>query len=148
VKEGDDFQIDNFESLEVALPDGVSAFQVSGIDFAYEFDGEDAADGIRALEFINAGEQFHEIFFVQATEEAPGLDAAVDEFVNNDDFPEWIETVVDVLTAPPGESDSVTFAEDLPAARYLMFCLIPDQSVEEGGPPHATLGMAAEFTIE
>jgi hypothetical protein len=148
VKDGDDFQVDNFESLEVALPDGVSAFEVSGIDFGYEFDGEDAADGIRALDFTNAGEQFHEIFFVQATEEAPELDAAVNEFVHSDDFPVWISTVVAMLTAAPGESDSVIFAEDLPAARYLMFCLIPDQSVEEGGPPHATLGMAAEFTIE
>ena len=51
--------------------------------------------------------------------------------------------------SPPGESDT-TFME-LEPGRYAAVCFIPQgttQDTEGSGPPHHTLGMLGELTVE
>jgi hypothetical protein len=148
-----DFQVSGYEDLPEELPEGVAPLDVTGVDFAYEFDSEDAAGGVGAIDFSNEGEQFHQISLLRLADGSPDLDTVVTDFVASSaesGFPDavYLEEFVTSIFAPPGDSSTTVFRDELQPARYVMVCFIPDETQGEEGPPHAELGMAAEFTVE
>jgi hypothetical protein len=143
----DDFQVDGHSQQAPEIPEGVSAVDVEAVEFAYSFEAPESADF--ALVLNNEGEQFHEIALIQVAEEAPELDQLVEIALGVEDpsnLPPEFVAVAGQVFAAPGESSSMVFKNPPPAGRYMMICFIPDETQGENGPPHATLGMFAEFT--
>lgn len=150
VKEGGDFQVNGYTDLPEDLPEGVTPLAVSAADFAFAFEGGDAADGVQAVSFTNEGEQSHQLLLLNL-DGGPELDSVVGDLMEAEDpgaFPDYVEDFAGTMFAPPGGEDGVLFAEPLDAGRYVLICLLPDQTQGEDGPPHASLGMVAEFTVE
>lgn len=148
----DNFQVNGYSSTTPQIPDGVATLEVEAVEFGYRFEAPESADF--ALVLNNAGEQAHQVVLVQVADDAPELDQLVEIALGVEDPttlpPEFVADAGDVF-APPGESATMVFNNPLPAGRYMMICFVPDetQSTEtEDGPPHATLGMYAEFTTE
>jgi len=149
--EGDGFLITGYEQTNPDIPDGVTPFEVTGQDFEYVFEGGDAEGGVEAIVFTNEGEQFHEIALLKAAEDAPELDTIIEDALGAEgpeDLPDSIEAFVAVAFAAPGESTNMVLVDPLESGRYVMVCFIPDETQGEERPPHAALGMAAEFTVE
>lgn len=129
------------------VPKGVTSVNTSATEFAYEFlSGDPNGDGNIAFVLTNNGQQPHEIVLMKVAEE-PTLDDLVDIAVNSDpnDLPAEIEEFVGRTFADPAATSTLAFAEPLAAGRYALMCFIPDDADDV---PHASKGMAAEFTVE
>jgi hypothetical protein len=126
---------------------GFEEIQATGVDFAYEGIPDTVPAGVLALTFDNQGEELHEIALVRIND---GVTQSLQELVA---LPE--EEAMSMVAfagagfAEPGEADTVLLT--LEPGRYGAVCFIPEgttHDTEGSGPPHAALGMLAEFTVE
>lgn len=115
----------------------------------YEFGGADAlaAGGTFGVTFENEGNELHEFALSRLAEDE---DRPIEEILASGEEPELTEVAFGM--ACPGES--TTFNADVSdPGRYVAVCFVPvgatpEATEEPSGPPHATQGMVAEFTIE
>lgn len=147
----DEFVADSavIDSYVIAECD-VTASSVTAIDYAFNADLDSLEPGQVAFEFENAGTELHEMALIRIND---GVTQTIDELLA---LPEEeamaLTTFAGVSFAAPGDG-STMFAE-LDAGRYVIICFIPqgttsfDQAEGGDGPPHFTLGMVKEFTVE
>jgi hypothetical protein len=126
---------------------GYEQLEATGVNYEYEGLPDTVPAGVVAVTFSNEGDELHEIGLARI----------------NDDVTQPVEALLalpeeQILTmiefkgaafAAPGETDT-TFVR-LEPGRYGAACMIPQgttHDTEGTGPPHFTLGMFAEFTVE
>ncbi len=126
---------------------GYEQLEATGVNYEYEGLPETLPAGTVAVTFTNEGDELHEIGVARINDD---VTLPVEQVLA---MPE--EQVFSMITftgaafAAPGESDT-TFLRMEPG-RYGAACFIPQGSTHETegtGPPHFTLGMFAEFTVE
>ena len=126
---------------------GFEQVEATGVDYEYEGIPGTVAAGTTALTFSNEGQEMHEIALARINDD---VTMSVEEILG---LPE--EQALSMVTpvggafAEPGGSDT-TFVE-LEAGHYAALCFVPQgttHDTEGAGPPHFTLGMFAEFTVE
>lgn len=155
------FESDEFGAASEAVDDylvaecGYETFTVSAIDYAYEGVPERVKSGTVAIEFQNDGTEFHEILLMRRNE---GVTEGFAELLGLPEEEAMTKvTMVGAEFAEPGGSGT-TFVRLDPGA-YAILCFIPvgatpenlpalESGEFEGGPPHFTLGMLAELTVE
>ncbi len=163
------FEEPEFVEADTALDEymlsecGYSALDVQGQDYAYEGVPESLEAGTYGVTFTNAGAEVHEMIMFRLAEDAGSLEEVM---ALPEDQIEGQVTFVTGAFAPPGEAD-VTFIALEEPGRYGLVCFLPqgttslEQLEEEPppgespapdasppGPPHFTLGMAQELTVE
>jgi hypothetical protein len=128
----------------------VTSSPVKAIDYAFDADLDSLMPGLVAFEFENAGTEVHEMALISINE---GTTETIQELLElPDDEAEAKTRFIGIGFAAPGDSQTV-FA-DMSPGRYAILCFIPQgtTSFEEAetadGPPHFTLGMVKEFTVE
>jgi hypothetical protein len=146
--EGPEFQeADNAIDEYMLAECGYDQLEATGVNYEYEGLPETLPAGTVAVTFTNEGDELHEIGVARINDD---VTLPVEQVLA---MPE--EQVFSMITftgaafAAPGESDT-TFLRMEPG-RYGAACFIPQGSTHETegtGPPHFTLGMFAEFTVE
>jgi hypothetical protein len=121
--------------------------RVTATDYKYEGIPAAVAAGTVAGTLINQGDEPHEIviFRIDPGEGRPFRDLISLPQPERGQFLTSIETS---LSADPGNTDTELL--HLAPGRYGAACLIPQGSTAaelSTGPPHATIGEAAEFTV-
>lgn len=126
---------------------GFEQIEATGVNYEYEGIPDTVPAGVVAITFTNEGDELHEIGLARVNDE---VTTPVEELLA---LPE--EQLLSMIEfkgaafAAPDESDT-TFMR-LEAGRYGAACFIPQgtkHDTEGSGPPHFTLGMFAEFTVE
>jgi len=126
---------------------GFEQIEATGVDYEYEGIPDTLPAGVVAITFSNEGEELHEIGLARVNDD---VTTPLEELLA---LPE--EEVLSMIEfkgaafAAPNEADT-TFMR-LEAGRYGAACFIPKgttHDTEGSGPPHFTLGMFAEFTVE
>jgi len=127
---------------------GLGEIRVTSTEYKYEGIPPNVAAGALSVIFINLGAEPHEmrVFRIQDSEPRPftsliGLPQAQGDQV--------LTSITPTLSASPGNTDTEIIK--LAPGRYGVACLIPRGSTptQNGtGPPHATLGETAEFTVQ
>lgn len=146
--EGPEFQEadDNIDEYMLAEC-GYEHVEAIGVDYEYEGLPDTIPGGVIAVTFTNEGEELHEIGIARLNDD---VTMPVEEVLA---LPE--EQVFSMISftgatfAGPGETET-TFLRMEPG-RYGAACFVPEgttQDTEGSGPPHSTLGMFAEFTVE
>jgi hypothetical protein len=144
---------------------GFSDLEVAGVDYAYEGLADTIETGTYGLTFSNEGGEVHEFFLFRLSEDAASLEELLALPEDDPSLQEQL-TFVSAAFAPPGERD-VTFLEIADPGRYAAVCFItqgttsleqleeepppgesPAPDASPPGPPHFTLGMSQEFTVE
>jgi len=125
---------------------GLAEIRVTSTEYKYERIPPTVTAGALSINFINLGVEPHEmrIFRIPDGEHRPftvliGLPQAEKD--------QELTSITPILSGNPGTTDSEIIK--LPVGRYGVACLNPKGSTpaQKGtGPPHATLGEAAEFT--
>jgi hypothetical protein len=131
----------------------VGQMSVTGIDYEFQGVPETMTAGTVALDFTNEGGEVHEMVVFRIND---GVTESVGELLDLPD--EEVERKIQFVGsafAEPGSGD-VGFVE-LSAGNYAVVCFIPvgaikTEALESGelgeSPPHFTVGMVAEFTVE
>jgi hypothetical protein len=144
IREDDVWKLDGISPAAVAIPEGVTAVAVSGVEYAFEFDEADITDGNIAFEFSNDGEEEHELIVVKVNDEFD-LDAILAAGESEgEELPPGVEEEVGFTFAAPGGNANLVPEGELTAGDYAMVCFIPTPD----GEPHAAEGMHSEFSIE
>jgi uncharacterized cupredoxin-like copper-binding protein len=116
---------------------------VTGVDYAFEGVPETLPAGTVAVEFENASEEEeHEMVVFKKNDPNQSTEEL---FELPEEEAMGLITFAGFAFASPGESSSSLLT--LEPGAYTMVCVIPVGG-EEGGPPHFTQGMTAEFTVE
>ncbi len=130
---------------------------VTAVDYAFQGVEPSYEAGPVSFEFTNEGGEFHELALLKKNE---GVTESFQAILGGDQA-EGMKKVTPVggTFAEPGGNDNAI--AELEAGEYAMVCFIPvgttpeaaaaaEESGEEpeGGPPHFTQGMLAEFTVE
>jgi hypothetical protein len=152
---------EDFKAANTAVDDwmvencGYADHEVIGVDYAYSGMPEAVKSGIAAVRFDNQGTEVHEMVLMRIND---GVTETLDELLALSE--EESNTKVEFLGvtfALPDTADTAFY--DLEPGRYGYFCFLPEGSTPdklgdlmsgafEGGPPHFTLGMKGEFTVE
>ena len=133
--------------VESGVPAGTTLVHVDANEFAFGVDTS-AITGIVAFEFSNVGKQHHELGLARIQ-----ADANIDDLLKlaaaspDGAPPEGVEFIAGT-DADPGDTTNIVLAEPLAPGRYIMVCLVPDETEGETGTPHALKGMVKEFTIK
>jgi hypothetical protein len=127
---------------------GIAEVRVTSTEYKFEGIRPNVAAGPLSISFINLGAETHEmrVFRIPDGDTRPftvivGLPQAQRD--------QELTPITPTLSANPGGTDSEIIK--LPLGRYGVACLKPKGSTpaQDGtGPPHATLGEAAEFTAQ
>jgi hypothetical protein len=126
---------------------GYEHIEATGVDYEYEGVPASVPAGVVAITFANEGKELHEIGVARINDD---VTRSVEEILALP--PEQSDTMITIAGAAfaePGGSDT-TFLR-LESGRYGAACFIPQgttHDTEGTGPPHFTLGMFAEFTVE
>lgn len=133
-----------------------ASIEVVGVDYAYEGIPETVAAGT-AMTFRNGGQEAHEIVLVRKN---PGVTTTFEELLTMpEEEANQQVTFLGQLMANPGDTAEGQLVAD-EAGEYLAICFFPQgwTEIPEGtpdpaaslpaGPPHFTLGMLDEFTVE
>lgn len=142
------------EVLSATVADcGFTEVQAVATDYAFDGLPDTVEAGTAALVFENQSEsEMHEmILFKKADGETRSAEELLNDPAAEEEGPGEFAGAV---FAPPGQS-ATGLAELTPGA-YVVVCFVPVGSGEmteeseegEGGPPHFTQGMLAEFTVE
>jgi hypothetical protein len=123
---------------------------VTAVDYAFEGIDVTYAPGSYGFAMENAGAELHEAVLVRVDDERP-----FEELIEiSDEEAEGVIEFIGGAIACPGDS-AEPFAGELTSGRYAMVCFIPEGFTPEAdpaaigeNPPHAVLGMVAEFTVE
>ena len=129
---------------------GFASVEVTAVDFAFEAELDDLAEGKTMFQFSNAGSELHEMVLIRINDDTT---ESVDELLELPEEEAEAKTqFMGVSFAAPG-GESTMFAE-LDAGRYVVLCFVPTGSTSfedaetADGPPHFTHGMMKEFTVE
>ncbi|WP_116452842.1 hypothetical protein [Blastococcus litoris] len=148
ILEGPEFQQADDEIDEYMLAEcGYEQVEATGVDYEYEGLPDTIPGGVVAITFTNEGEEMHEIGLARINDD---VTMPVEEVLAQPE--EQVFSMIQlagVTFAMPGESET-TFLRMEPG-RYGAACFIPQGTThdhEGEGPPHFTLGMFAEFTVE
>lgn len=148
ILEGPEFQQADDEIDEYMLAEcGYEQIEATGVDYEYEGLPDTIPGGVVALTFTNEGEEMHEIGLARINDD---VTMPVEEVLAQPE--EQVFSMIQlagVVFAGPGESET-TFLRMEPG-RYGGACFVPEgttNDTEGSGPPHFTLGMFAEFTVE
>ncbi|HEV8574515.1 MAG TPA: hypothetical protein VGR43_07380 [Dehalococcoidia bacterium] len=146
-KAGEEWKLDGFEALPIAIPSSATTVAVEASEFAFTVDDAGIDDGEVALEIRNVGRQDHQVIVARLDPDASleSLVLAIAAAPPNT-TPEGVSEIVAFNTYKPGESGNIVFAEPLQAGRYGLFCFFPDVTDAEM-TPHALKGMYAELTV-
>lgn len=138
-----EWKVEQVEDLgPVAAPAGYATVNVDMKEFSFTFDPSAiTSNATFALQANNAGTQEHHLIFMKIP-----ADASVEELLAADD-PAGVESVAGMAPIAPGEHSTIVVAKPLEPGRYLFACFVPD-ATQPDGPPHAMLGMTADFTVE
>jgi hypothetical protein len=146
--EGPEFQQADDEIDDYMLAEcGYEQIEATGVNYEYEGLPDTVPAGVVAITFTNEGDELHEIGLARINDD---VTEPVEQLLA---LPE--EQVFSMLElkgftfAAPDESET-TFIRMEPG-RYGAACFIPKGTTHEhegDGPPHFTLGMFAEFTVE
>jgi hypothetical protein len=127
---------------------GVAEIRVMSTEYKYEGIPPTVAAGALSVSFINLGAEPHEmrVFRIPDGEQRPftvliGLPQGQRD--------QLLTSITPTISASPGSTDTEMIK--LAPGRYGVACLKPKGSTpaQDGtGPPHATLGEAAEFTVQ
>lgn len=126
---------------------GFEQLEATGVDYEYEGIPDSVPSGTVGITFANEGEELHEIGLARIND---GVTQSLEELLALPE--EQLLTMVTPLGAAfanPGESDTVFM--NLEPGRYAAVCFVPQgttHDTEGSGPPHAMLGMVAEFAAE
>jgi|CXWL01.1.fsa_nt_gi hypothetical protein len=145
-KTGSVWKVDEEGDLAVEVPSDKTLVHVDANEYAFAVDTS-TIDARVAFELSNVGKQGHELG-VALIPAGADIDDLIQQIV---DSPEGDVPGVEFhgfIEAKVGATSNLVFTEPLPPGRYLMLCFLSDTSQGEDGPPHATLGMKKEFTIE
>jgi hypothetical protein len=141
--QGADDAIDEYLLAEC----GFEHLEATGVNYEYEGLPETVASGVVAATFTNEGDELHEIGVARVNDD---VTMPVEELLA---LPEEqvfsMITLTGIAFAEPRSSET-TFMRMEPG-RYGAACFIPQGTTHEtegNGPPHFTLGMFAEFTVE
>lgn len=155
------------EATTPTATEGGDTLEVTGVDYAFEGVPETVEAGTR-LTFTNASEaEFHEMIMFRIPE---GEDRPLAELLAlpDEEAQQVVGAPLGVSVAMPGEDGQVVEGELIAEepGRYILLCFIPvgadpeafaeamqnpgagEPPQVEGGPPHVTEGMYAEFTVE
>ncbi|MGY1803988.1 hypothetical protein ACI78T_12005 [Blastococcus sp. SYSU D00922] len=138
-----DDEIDEYMLAEC----GYEQVEATGVDYEYEGLPDSLPGGVVAMTFTNEGEEMHEIGLARINDD---VTMPVEEVLAQPE--EQVFSMIQlagVVFAGPGESET-TFLRMEPG-RYGAACFVPQgttHDTEGSGPPHFTLGMFAEFTVE
>lgn len=134
---------------------GFETIEVTAIDYGFENVPESMDAGTVAVEFTNDGTEAHELAVMRIND---GVTESLDELLA---LPE--EEVGSKVTFVGGDfampGGSATTFLDLDPGQYAFICFVPvgatpenlpalESGEFEGGPPHFTQGMVAQFTVE
>ncbi len=147
VKVGGAWKQNSEESnLLVDIPADRTLVHIDAIEFAFGVDTS-AIDANAAFEFANVGKQHHELGLVRIPADA-NIDQVLQQAADSPDGEVPGIVFVGGTDADPGDTTSLVFTESLEPGRYLMVCVVPDETEGENGTPHALKGMYKEFTIK
>jgi len=146
--EGPEFQQADDEIDEYMLAEcGYEQLEATGVDYEYEGLPDTIPEGVVAITFTNEGEELHEIGLARINDD---VTMPVEEVLAQPEEQVFsMITLAGVTFAEPGQSET-TFIRMEPG-RYGAACFVPQGTTHEmpgEGPPHFTLGMFAEFTVE
>ncbi|MDZ4825079.1 MAG: hypothetical protein SGJ13_01275 [Actinomycetota bacterium] len=138
--------INEFENVECGtehepasdeeLDPAAARVDVNAVDYEFEFT-EPIAAGPTSFVLTNTGAEAHFLLVLKLAEGVT-LDQALESEDDTSIEGEWTSG----LAAPGGEDEEVVNVE-LEPGNYGMLCFVSDAD----GTPHATLGMAQEFTV-
>jgi uncharacterized cupredoxin-like copper-binding protein len=152
------FGSDAFEAAESAFDEVVQPLcdygemNVTAIDYEFEGVDETVEPGPLSISLANEGEELHEFILIRVNDEETEIETLVDELLtlSEEELDEEAQFVGAVFAEQGDTGESLVRLED--PGRYVVLCFIPEGStsfdVEGTGPPHAELGMYAEFTVE
>lgn len=154
-KTDEPFRTEEFRGNEEALDEwvldrcGYGSVEVAASE--YKFDGvpQTLDAGVTNFTFSNEGEEVHEMIMFRFKDETT---TAEDILKLPQAEAEKKVEFVSAAFGPPGTRDIE--ARSLDPGRYALLCFIPVGAASEEdlettkGPPHATRGMTAEFTVE
>jgi hypothetical protein len=126
---------------------GYEQLEATGVNYEYEGLPETLEAGTVAVTFTNEGTELHEIGMARINDDVTQpldqvLALPMEQLFSSITF-------TGAAFAAPGESDTVFLR--LEPGRYGVACFIPQgttHDTEGSGPPHFTLGMLAELTVE
>jgi hypothetical protein len=156
VETGDDtvFEQPEYTGADAAIDEymlaecGYEHIEATGVDYEYEGIPATVPAGVVAMTFTNEGKETHEIGVARLND---GVTQSVEEILAlPPDQSETMFTFAGAAFAEPGGSDTV-FLRMEEAGRYGAACFVPQgttHDTEGSGPPHFTLGMFAEFSVE
>lgn len=142
--EGSAWKIDADEYLPVAIPSGVTAVDVSLIDFAFQYDPLSIRSGNIAFNVSNDGTQDHELALAKVP-----ADVSIQDILSlpEDADPSTIGAeFIGSVMVKQGEKTSMVFTGPLDPGHYVMLCFLPDTK-DPNHAPHAFKGMVSEFTV-
>jgi hypothetical protein len=139
VREGDAWKLDSVEDLSAEIPDGVTAVDLSTLEYRFQFDETAITSGNIAFNISNIGGEQHVIDLAKIPE-----DLDIEAALQSDEEPPGIEGVGNIEPLDPGGGTTMVFTEPLAPGRYAMICWVETAD----GEPHYLKGMWAEFTIE
>lgn len=156
LESGDDsvFQSPEFMEANAGIDEymlaecGYEQIEAVGVNYEYEGIPDTVPAGIVAVTFTNEGDEVHEIGVVRINDD---VTEPLEQLLTLPE--EEIFTKVEfagIAFAEPSASDTVFLRMEEPG-RYGGACFIPQgttHDTEGSGPPHFTLGMFAEFTVE
>lgn len=130
------------QRVGLAVPDPAYGLKVVGRDFAYEMPGTVKA-GAQLWQFMNAGQQTHEISLVKLHDGKTMAD--VKAFLDGPN-PDFGNAPGDLVggNAPISGGVREFFTVSLTAGNYVALCGIPDPATSKG---HFDLGMMTAFTV-
>jgi uncharacterized cupredoxin-like copper-binding protein len=126
---------------------GYEQLEATGVNYEYEGLPETLGAGTVAVTFTNEGEELHEIGMARINDDVTLPVEQVLALPEQELFGSIQFT--GAAFAAPGESDTVFLR--LEPGRYGVACFIPQGTTHETegtGPPHFTLGMFAEMTVQ
>ncbi len=134
---------------EETVPDGATVTTVIAEDYEFFAAEALALGGMQQVTLVNNGTELHELAIVKVD---PSETRTLEELIASEEQPDTVTPVGFGVACP---DTRVKFNVDLSEpGRYVAICNIPvgttpesDPEAEPSGPPHASQGMAHEFTI-
>jgi len=126
---------------------GYEQLEATGVNYEYEGLPDTVPAGVVAVTFSNEGDELHEIGVARINDDVTLPVEQVLALPEEQIFASL--QLAGIAFAAPGESET-TFMRMEPG-RYGAACFVPQgttHDTEGTGPPHFTLGMFAEFTVE
>lgn len=153
------WRMDGFRFLGPApAPAGTRVVPVRAVEYGYDVDRSALASGDAAIQFVNAGQEQHEVSVMSLP---PAVTVAEVVFALRKqrgsgvtELPEGYRMVGHLAYGSPGQTGTYAMADKLAPGRYALVCFLPVGGVDDLGnakvrdaEPHVARGMLADFTV-